>query len=319
MEASVESQENHVDLKDLTYVSGDMSAHFNGSADTVTVSNGTSSVTLNLSGGPLDPGFELAKDATGGTLIDDPSVSSGLVTIDSGKTLDIAAASTATVTFTNSTGTTGELVLDNSKAFAGQIVGFAGDGSISNSDLIDLGDVNFADVATNKTTYINNGNGTGTLTLHDANGLALDSITFAGSYQLANFTIENDGSGNTLIVDPPVSASPAVSGVVVHDPATPASSTIVASAPNQTLSGLAASDTFVFNFAAVGQDTVTNFHPATDTLQFSDTIFANALAALNATHDDGHGNTFIAIDAHDMFTLDGVLKAQLHASDFHVV
>jgi len=242
-----------------------------------------------------------------------------LVTVDSGKTLDIAAASTATVTFTNSTGTTGELVLDNSKAFAGNILGFAGDGTISNSDLIDLGDVNFADVATNKTTYMNNGNGTGTLTLHDANGHALDSLVFAGSYQLANFAIENDGSGNTLIVDPPGSAGPVVSGVIVHDPATPASNTIVASAPNQTLSGLAASDTFVFNFAAIGHDTLANFHPATDTMQFSDTIFANALAALNATHDDGHGNMVIAIDAHDTITLAGVLKAQLHASDFHVV
>jgi len=166
---------------------------------------------------------------------------------------------------------------------------------------------------------MNNGNGTGTLTLHDANGHALDSLVFAGSYQLANFAIENDGSGNTLIVDPPGSAGPVVSGVIVHDTATPASNTIVASAPNQTLSGLAASDTFVFNFAAIGHDTLANFHPATDTMQFSDTIFANALAALNATHDDGHGNMVIAIDAHDTITLAGVLKAQLHASDFHVV
>ena len=127
------------------------------------------------------------------------------MTIDSGKTLDISDASTATVSFTNSNGNTGELVLDNSKAFTGQIVGFAGDGTTSNSDLIDLTDVNIADVATNKTTYSDNGNGTGTLTLHDANGQALDSINFVGSYQLANFTIENDGSGHTLIVDPPVS------------------------------------------------------------------------------------------------------------------
>ena len=90
---------------------------------------------------------------------------------------------------------------------------------------------------------------------------------------MANFTIENDGSGNTLIVDPPVSAGPAVSGVVMHDPGPAASSTIVASAPNQTLSGVAASDTFVFNFAGVGHNTVTDFHPATDTLQFREPDF----------------------------------------------
>jgi hypothetical protein len=40
---------------------------------------------------------------------------------------------------------------------------------------------------------------------------------------------------------------------------------------------------------------------------------------LNATHDDGHGNTVVAIDAQDTITLGGVLKAQLHVSDFHIV
>jgi fibronectin-binding autotransporter adhesin len=98
-----------------------------------------------------------------------------------------------------------------------------------------------------------------------------------------------------------------------------ASSTIVATVPNQTLSGSAASDNFVFNFAGVGHTTVTDFHPLTDTLQFGNAIFANAQAALNATQDDGHGNTVVAIDAHDTITLSGVLKAQLHAADFHVV
>ena len=98
-----------------------------------------------------------------------------------------------------------------------------------------------------------------------------------------------------------------------------ASSTIVANAPNQTLSGFAQADTFVFNFANVGQTTVTDFHPATDILEFGSPIFANAQGVLNATHDDGHGNTVITVDAHDSITLSGVLKAQLHAADFHVV
>jgi Legume lectin domain/FecR protein len=99
----------------------------------------------------------------------------------------------------------------------------------------------------------------------------------------------------------------------------PASSTVVASAPNQILSGFAAADTFVFNFAGVGNTTVTDFHPATDTLQFGSAIFASAQAALNATTDDGHGDTVIAIDGHDTITLNGVLKAQLHTTDFHIV
>ena len=75
----------------------------------------------------------------------------------------------------------------------------------------------------------------------------------------------------------------------------------------------------MFNFANVGQATVTDFHTETDTLQFNSQLFANIQAALNATHDDGHGNTVVALDAHDTITLSGVLKAQLHASDFHFV
>jgi hypothetical protein len=64
---------------------------------------------------------------------------------------------------------------------------------------------------------------------------------------------------------------------------------------------------------------VTDFHAATDTLQVSSTLFANAQAALNATADDGHGNTVVTLDAHDTITLSGILKAQLHVSDFHFV
>ncbi|MGB9117736.1 beta strand repeat-containing protein, partial [Bradyrhizobium sp.] len=317
-ENSNENLENHIDLKDLAFRAGNM--HVSFADGVVTVSNGIDHVTLNVSGNSSGS-FELAADAAGanaGTLLDDPPPS-GMVTIDSGQTLDITAASTATVSFTNSNGNTGELVLDNSKAFTGQIVGFAGDGTTSNSDLINLTDVNIADVAINKTTYTDNGNGAGTLTLYDANGQALDSLTFAGSYQLANFIIESDGSGHTLIVDPPASASQSVGGIVMQDPGPAASSTIVATAPNQALTGLAPSDNFAFNFAGVGHAIVTDFHPATDTLQFSNPIFASAQAAFDATHDDGHGNSVVAIDAHDTITLAGILKAQLHVGDFHIV
>ena len=104
----------------------------------------------------------------------------------------------------------------------------------------------------------------------------------------------------------------------MHDPGPGANSTIVASMPNQSLTGLAASDTFVFNFAGVGKATVTDFHPEADVLQFKGSIFANVQDILNATHDDGHGNAVIAIDSHDTVTLNGVHRAQLHAGDFHI-
>jgi hypothetical protein len=107
--------------------------------------------------------------------------------------------------------------------------------------------------------------------------------------------------------------------MIVHDPGPAANQTIVAAAPSQTLSGTAASDNFVFNFAQVGRTTVTDFHPLTDTLQFGKSLFTNAEAVLNSTRDDGHGNTVIPIDGQDSITLNGVLKAQLHAADFHFV
>jgi hypothetical protein len=97
----------------------------------------------------------------------------------------------------------------------------------------------------------------------------------------------------------------------------PAATSVLASAPNQTLTGTGSADNFVFNFSGFGQDTISNFHAESDTIQFDHTLFATAQAALDATHDDGHGNTVI-VEGHDTITLTGVLKSQLHVTDFHV-
>src|SRR5262249_61032643 len=112
---SNESLENGVALKDSKYIGHHMSVHFSNGA--VTVSNGIDCVTLNVSGNASNS-FELASDGTGGTLLDDPPAS-GTVTIDSGKTLDISDASTATGIFSNSVGHTREILLDNSQSFPG--------------------------------------------------------------------------------------------------------------------------------------------------------------------------------------------------------
>jgi hypothetical protein len=292
-----------VDLTDLLW-QGRMHVSFASGA--VTVSNGSGDhVSLKVSGTSGD--FEISSDGHGGTLLDDPATT-GTVAADSNQVLGISAATSATVSFTNSNGNTGELLLNDSKDFTGTIAGFAGDGTIANSDLIDLADVNFAGVATNKTTYTENADGTGTLTLYNADGQALDSLNFSGNYQLANFTVENDGNGGTLIVDPPVNTNSQTTA-----------GTIVASAPNQTMSGSAPADNFVFNLAAVGHAAIANFDPGADTIQFSSSVFVNVQSILNALHDDGHGNSVIAIDAHDSITLNGVPKAQLHVNDFHIV
>ena len=241
-------------------------------------------------------------------MLDDPSASSGTVAIDSGKTLDISAASSATVNFTNSSGNTGELVLDDSKDFSGTIVGFTGDGTTANSDLIDAADVNIADVALNKTTYTDHGNGTGTLTLYNASGQALDSINFDGNYQLANFTIENDGDGGTLIVDPPVNTGGQTPG-----------GTTVASHQNST--GTAGTDGFVFNFAGHNHAPTTDFHPGPENFQPGDPMLTNLHTASNGAPDQGQGHSNIpgGGDGHDHVGLSPFAKAHLHAADFHFV
>jgi hypothetical protein len=133
----------------------------------------------------------------------------------------------------------------------------------------------------------------------------LDSINFAGNYQLANFIIEDDGEGHTLIVDPPVTNG--------QTPGTPP----VAS--NQNSTGSAATDGFVFNFAASNPPPAPDSHPA-DSPQFHRSAFANGQAAWAAAHDGGQGDTAIGGgEAHDSFTSQGILKAHLHAAEFHFV
>ena len=86
-----------------------------------------------------------------------------------------------------------------------------------------------------------------------------------------------------------------------------------------TVVGNGGNDTFVFKPAS-GSATIADFDPATDTISFASSMFNhNAADVLAATHDDGHGNTVIAVNAADTITLQHVLKAQLSASDFHFV
>ena len=175
---------------DTSTTSTDSGSTVTAVADTATTTTDTGTTT------PTDTGTPAPTD-------------SGLtvLTIESGAMVEIGVASAQDVSFINNSGTTGELVLTDSKDFTGHILGFAGDGTTANSDLIDIGDVDFANVALEKTAYIDNGDGTGTLTLYDADGHILSSIDFVGNYELANFTIESDGNSGTLIIDPPVQST----------------------------------------------------------------------------------------------------------------
>jgi hypothetical protein len=239
--------------------------------------------------------------------------------------------------------------LTGTKDFTATIVGFAGTApDAAHSDAID----DLVGIDSNSTLFAQSYSAsTGLLAVTGGSHTA--SLAFDDFKAMLDFA--SDGNGGTPITDPPASgwtgaaasepggmkfggdgigldpsgtANTELGAVVAHDPGTGlgsvvahdpgllAGNTIDASKP---LTGTSASDTFVFNFANVGKDTVTDFHPAADALQFGATIFANAQGGLNATHDDGQGNTVAGLDAHDTITWTGVLKAQLHATDFHVV
>ena len=262
------------------------------------------SVTLSLAGDYSGSNWATSYDANSGTQIVDTTAP---LAIASGATVELSSpgAPGEGVTFQGSTGT---LIIDQPSSFTGVISGFTGAGTPATSDQIDLKGIDhnsgsFSDSydATTDTLFVTDGTNSATLHLN-------------GAYQPANFIAESDNNGGTIIYDPPAMSNGPHMAVV---PTSVVTSTITPSAPNQTLTGNAVSDTFAFNFATVGQATVTNFHTATDALQFNSQLFANVQAALNATQDDGHGNTVITLDAHDSITLSGVVKAQLHANDFH--
>ena len=143
----------------------------------------------------------------------------------------------------------------------------------------------------------------------------IDALHNAETSSASAGTVQEAAGGNLV-------ATLESSGAMLQamtEPAAAASTVIAATGVNQTLFGTAGSDTFAFNFAGIGHDTVVDFHPDADVLQFDASIFAKPQAVLDAIHDDGYGNTVIALDAHDTITLAGILKAQLTLSDFHTV
>src|SRR5208282_5415740 len=133
-------------------------------------------------------------------------------TIGTGATLELAAADSASVTFGGSTGT---LILDEPSTFSGEIFNFTGNGSLTGSDQIDLKGINYNSV---HDSYAN-----GVLTVTD--GTNTVKLDFNGSYTLANFDFASDGSGGTIVYDPPVPTSNALA------PTTSSGQTITACEP----------------------------------------------------------------------------------------
>jgi Tryptophan-rich Synechocystis species C-terminal domain/Subtilase family len=205
-----------------------------------------------------------------------------------------AVSSSTPEMFTGST-----LTLEASPAFD-QIVGFAGDGTLQGSDQVDLRGISFNSI---RSAYDSS---TGVLDVND--GTNTTDIHFAGNYAQDSFKFANDGHGGSIIY--------------AQTGASQLSLSSGNAAPLQLVGNTSAAgqDTFVFasNF---GRVTISNFAPATDTIEISKTVFANIDPFLAATHHDAHGNAVITDAAHDTITIQNVTKAQLlaHQSDFHIV
>jgi hypothetical protein len=114
------------------------------------------------------------------------TLNGGLIEIMSG-----GSAGTSELDFAASAG--GTLQLDDSVHFGGIISGFGVPGGI------DLRDIAFG---TGTTLGYSDSGGSGTLTVQA--GSATATINLIGQYVQANFHIQADGYGGTLVTDPPV-------------------------------------------------------------------------------------------------------------------
>lgn len=120
-------------------------------------------------------------------------------TIAAGATLEFTGADTGSVTFE---GSTGNLILDHSTQFGGQILGLSGTGSVATSDQLDLKDIAYGSGTT--ASYSGTASG-GTLTVSDGTDIA--HIPLSGDYLGSTFSLSSDGNGGTVVIDPVVAQS----------------------------------------------------------------------------------------------------------------
>ncbi len=176
-------------LSFINDVTGVIDADIDGKTLIVnTASSLTNEGTLEASNG----GRLLIKDAV------NPVDAAGYARIEGGTLEFDAAAHLNQVTFDNDSGY-GELVIGDPKHFSGTISGFAGTESatpsLANSDEIDLVGVDY----TSEEFSEHYKSSTGVLTVSDGTHTAkLTFVGFTGTFQF-----ESDGSGGTLIFDPP--------------------------------------------------------------------------------------------------------------------
>nr|WP_244521446.1 VCBS domain-containing protein [Bradyrhizobium sp. DOA9] len=281
------SSNNLIDIKDLAWTAtmSAQAAYDQGSnITTVDFYNGTTTITLSFLGKDLN--WHLESDGQGGTIVYDPPATTSM-TIESGTVLSLSEPFAQSVTFANATGTTGTLVIDHAADFTGVINGFDGDGTLANSDLLDLKDIDFS--ALNGITYTEDPDHLGgTLTLTD--GIDTANIKFAGSYTIDSFHFMSDGSGGTLVLDPPI---------------------------GPTLFGTAGQDQFAFSNSTLPvQSTIVGFELGQDKIDVRE--FANIQSFGEIAISQQGNDALVTLDDHQSILLKNLVASSLHASDFIV-
>jgi hypothetical protein len=183
---------------------------------------------------------------------------------------------------------TGSLILDHATQFTGKIYGLSGNGDPNASDLLDLRDISFS----SGTSAVFSGNSSGgILTVDDGLG-HVAHITLVGNYTASTFNLASDGSGGTMVIDPPVDAFHFVQ---------PAVSQSVQAANVATVQETG-------NFAFASWEAAT---PVSNAENFSNQGFHQIADIFNGLHDtDIHAQPHDSITGAVAHTLEGLL---LHA------
>ncbi|MBD8877760.1 hypothetical protein [Roseibium polysiphoniae] len=132
-------------------------------------------------------------------------------------------------------------------------------------------------------------------------GAHFDQYEFADGTSLSSMSVNGDGS----VVLVGSSEADLISGTNSHD----------------IISGGSGNDVFLFNAAATGHDTISDFVAGAgseDVVQLAASEFGDFASVLAAASDNG-ADTVIALDAANSLTLEGVLLADLHQDDFQFV
>jgi hypothetical protein len=275
-------ESDYIDLKDLTYTSGQMAASTSYSPEsghtTLVVSNNSTSqsVSFTLAGNYTSSSWIFANDGAGGTIFHDPPAADANATTTAAPTpTDLTL--TVTAALTTQDGAADQFTFQSDS----QSGTLAGDSTLAAS----AQDASTSDAATLDANASADNQPTATATAAADTGLASTAAT----------------------TSQPATTDSAASGTQAG-----AATQTATAAPGPN------GDTFVFA-ANFGHETIANFHPETDVIEIDHTVFADFQALLAATHDDGSGNAVIAANPNDTITVKNVTVAQLiqHQSDFH--